>query len=84
MQVYNLLLLLVHVILSTSKRIPLSNTILLACEKIRLVYHTHLSLETAVKSISPSVKPQVRFQNCINRYEYYCIIYTWLKRETGN
>lgn len=83
-QVYNLLLLCVHVIPATSKRVPSSNIILLACEKIGLVYHTYLSLETAVKSISPSVKPRVRFQNRINRYEYYCIIlYTWL-RGTGN
>jgi len=74
--VYNLLLLLcVYVIPATSKRVSFSNTILLACEKIRLVYHTYLSLETAVKSILPSVKPRVRFENRINRYEYYFIIY---------
>jgi len=73
--VQSIIIMRTRIIPATSKRVPSSNTILLTCEKIRLVYHTYLSLETAVKSISPSVKPRVRFQNRINRYEYYCIIY---------
>jgi len=77
LQVCNLLLLYLYAIPATRKCVrdfPSPNIILLTCEKIRLVYHTYLSRETAVKSISRSVKPRVRFQNRINRHEYYCII----------